>query len=74
MDQLAFQMKSAMQSGAQEQQEEDMDALRQLLENIVQLSFDEEALMDEPWAPRAPRTHDSWSTVARSANSAMTRK
>lgn len=47
MDQLAFQMKSAMQSGEQEQQEEDMDALRQLLENIVQLSFDEEALMTD---------------------------
>jgi hypothetical protein len=42
MEQLAFQMKSAMQSGAQEQQEEDMDALRQLLENIVHLSFDQE--------------------------------
>ncbi len=45
MEQLAFQMKSAMQSNAEEQQEEDMDALRQLLENIVQLSFDEESLM-----------------------------
>ncbi len=47
MDQLAHEMKSAMESGAQEQQEEDMDALRQLLENIVQLSFDQEGVMDE---------------------------
>lgn len=47
MEQLAFQMQSAMQSNADEQQEEDMDALRQLLENIVQLSFDEEALMSD---------------------------
>lgn len=47
MEQLAFQMKSAMESGAAEQQEEDMDALRQLLENIVQLSFDQEALMED---------------------------
>ena len=47
MEQLAFQMKSAMQSNAQEQQEEDMDALRQLLENIVQLSFDQEGLMED---------------------------
>ncbi|MEO8590572.1 MAG: hypothetical protein ABI432_14445 [Flavobacteriales bacterium] len=47
LEQLAFQMKSAMQSGAEEQQEEDMDALRQLLENIVQLSFDQEALMED---------------------------
>ena len=47
MEQLAFQMQSAMQSNAQEQQEEDMDALRQLLENIVQLSFDQEGLMED---------------------------
>ncbi len=47
MEQLAFQMKSAMQSNAEEQQEEDMDALRQLLENIVQLSFDQESLMED---------------------------
>ena len=47
MEQLAFQMESAMQAGAQEQQEEDMDALRQLLENIVELSFDQETLMAE---------------------------
>lgn len=47
MEQLAFQMQSAMQGNAQEQQEEDMDALRQLLENIIQLSFDQEALMSE---------------------------
>ncbi|MCB0792404.1 MAG: DUF4175 domain-containing protein [Flavobacteriales bacterium] len=45
MQQLAFQMQSGMRSGEQQQQEEDMDALRQLLENIVQLSFDQEALM-----------------------------
>lgn len=47
MDQLAAQMQSAMQDSAQEQQEEDMDALRQLLENIVELSFDQEELMDQ---------------------------
>lgn len=45
MEQLAFQMQSAMQAGGQEQQEEDMDALRQLLENIVHLSFEQESLM-----------------------------
>ncbi len=47
MEQLAFQMQSAMQNNAQEQQEEDMDALRQLLENIVHLSFEQEALMED---------------------------
>jgi len=45
MEQLAFQMRSSMQGGQQEQQEEDMDALRQLLENIVELSFDQERVM-----------------------------
>ncbi len=47
LEQLAFQMESAMADNAQEQQEEDMDALRQLLENIVHLSFEQERVMDE---------------------------
>jgi hypothetical protein len=47
MEQMAFQMQSAMQGNEQEQQEEDMEALRQLLENIVHLSFDQEAVMEE---------------------------
>ncbi|MCB9168781.1 MAG: DUF4175 domain-containing protein [Flavobacteriales bacterium] len=47
MKQLAFQMQSGMRNGEQQQHEEDMDALRQLLENIVQLSFDQEALMKD---------------------------
>ncbi len=45
MEQLAFQMKSGMQQNEQEQAEEDMDALRQLLENIVHLSIEQEAMM-----------------------------
>lgn len=45
MEQLAHQMESAMSDGAQEQEEEDMEALRQLLENILHLSFDQEALL-----------------------------
>lgn len=57
MEQLAFQMKSGMQGAQQEQQEEDMDALRQLLENIVELSFDQEKLMAElgPTSVKDPR-------------------
>lgn len=47
MEQMAFQMQQAMQGGQQEQQEEDMDALRQLLENIVHLSFEQEGLMND---------------------------
>ena len=42
---MAAQMEMAMESGEQEQQEEDMAALRALLENIVTLSFDQEEVM-----------------------------
>ncbi len=45
MDQMAHQLESAMSSGEQEQQEEDMEALRQLLENILHLSFGQETLL-----------------------------
>jgi hypothetical protein len=47
MKQMAAQMEMAMESGEQEQQEEDMAALRALLENIVTLSFDQEELMSK---------------------------
>lgn len=47
MKQMANQMEMAMQSGEEEQQQEDMDALRALLENIITLSFDQEALMND---------------------------
>lgn len=47
MEQMAAAMQNSMDAQSQQQQEEDMDALRQLLENIVQLSFDQEAVMDD---------------------------
>ena len=47
MEQMAFQMKSAAGGQEQEQAEEDMDALRQLLENIVELSHDQENVMND---------------------------
>ena len=47
MKQMAQNMASQMESGEMEQMEEDMQALRQLLENLVGLSFDQEDLMDE---------------------------
>lgn len=47
MQEMADQMKAAMEAGAQEQAGEDMDALRALLENIIQLSFDQEDIMEE---------------------------
>ena len=57
MEQMAFQMRSGMNGQQQEQQEEDMDALRQLLENIVQLSFDQEANMNDLQATAARDPH-----------------
>lgn len=45
MDQLAKQMDQMMQQAQQESNEEDYDALRQILDNLVQLSFEQEDLM-----------------------------
>ena len=42
MQQMAEQMESMMQQQSEESLEIDMDALRALLENIIDLSFDEE--------------------------------
>ncbi len=46
MEEMANQMKMAMQGQQAQQQKEDMEALRALLENIIQLSFDQEEIMD----------------------------
>ncbi len=45
MKKMAEQMKAAAQSGQQKQAAEDMKAIRQLLENLVTISFDQERLM-----------------------------
>jgi len=47
MKKMAQSMDAAMKSGEQEQIEEDIKALRQLLENLVTLSFDQEELMQD---------------------------
>ncbi len=47
MKDMAESMESAMQAGEMEQMQEDMAALRQLLENLVTLSFDQEALIGD---------------------------
>lgn len=46
MQQMAQQMSQQMQSGEMQQMQEDMASLRQLLENLVGLSFDQEDLID----------------------------
>ena len=47
MQQMAQQMQQSMESMQQQQNSEDMAAIRQLLENIVDLSFDQEETMDQ---------------------------
>lgn len=47
MEEMANQMMMQMESAAQESLEEDMKALRKLLSNIVDLSIDQEALMEQ---------------------------
>ena len=47
MQEMSQQMKENQQQGQEEASEEDINEMRQLLENIVQLSFDEEGLFTE---------------------------
>jgi hypothetical protein len=47
MEELAQQMSSALSDMQQQQTAEDLQALRQLLDNLIKLSFDQEDLMDE---------------------------
>ena len=47
MEQMAGQMMEAAASGEMEQAQEDMKAIRQLLENIITLSFDQEELVNK---------------------------
>lgn len=47
MDQLAQKLEKNQQQMEQEQAEEDMDALRALLENLLRMSFDQEKLMTD---------------------------
>ena len=47
MKEMAQQMQMAMDGAEEEQQQEDMAALRALLENIITVSFDQERLMGD---------------------------
>lgn len=46
MDEMSDSLNNMMQSMGQEQQMEDMEALRQLLDNLVRLSFEQEDLLE----------------------------
>ncbi|WP_435253928.1 DUF4175 family protein [Tenacibaculum sp. A30] len=47
MQQMSQKMQQAMKSMSAEMEEENMEGLRQILENLITFSFDQEALMDE---------------------------
>ncbi|WP_417195767.1 DUF4175 family protein [Bizionia sp.] len=47
MKQMGEKMKMAMQSGGGEQMQEDVDMLRQILDNLILFSFDQENLMEQ---------------------------
>ncbi len=47
MKKMAGNLQASMESGEEEAHEEDMKALRQLLENLVTLSYEEENLIEE---------------------------
>ena len=47
MQEMAAQMQQQMQQQQQEQAEEDMEALKQILDNLIKLSVDQEALLNE---------------------------
>ena len=47
MDQLSQEMKSMQQQMEQQEQEEDMNALREILENLINVSFAQEELMKQ---------------------------
>lgn len=53
MKSMAESMQGAMDAGEQEQMQEDIDALRQLLENLIDLSYDQEDLIDAVNGTRA---------------------
>ena len=46
MEELAQQMESAMESAQSQSAQENMEDLRALLENVIQLSFDQEGVME----------------------------
>ncbi|MDX8552319.1 hypothetical protein MK851_01600 [Tenacibaculum sp. 1B UA] len=47
MQEMSQKMQQSMQSMSAEMEEENMEGLRQILENLIKFSFDQEALMDE---------------------------
>ncbi|MBB5266633.1 DUF4175 family protein [Algibacter amylolyticus] len=47
MKQMSQQMQSAMQGGSDDQIQEDAEMLRQILDNLVLFSFDQEAVMNQ---------------------------
>ncbi len=67
MKKMSQQMQSAMQGGSGEQMQEDIEMLRQILDNLVLFSFDQEALMNQFKSIEA--NHNKFATYLRKQSS-----
>lgn len=63
MQKMSQKMKSMMESMAQEEAEEDLKALREILENLLKLSFDQESLIG--WSKNTSINDPSYTKIAR---------
>jgi len=67
MKKLSEQMQSTMQAGGGEQMQEDVEMLRQVLDNLLLFSFEEEALMKQ--FGTIEETHNKFATFLKKQNS-----
>jgi hypothetical protein len=67
MMQMSQQMQSSMQGGGSDQIQEDTETLRQILDNLVLFSFDQEALMNQFKSIEV--SHNKFATYLRKQNS-----
>ncbi|MFG6685327.1 DUF4175 family protein [Mariniflexile sp. HNIBRBA6329] len=67
MKKLSQQMQSAMQAGGGEQMQEDVEMLRQVLDNVLLFSFDEEKLMKQFLT--VEENHNKYASLLKKQNS-----
>lgn len=67
MKKLSQQMQSAMQAGGGEQMQEDVEMLRQILDNLVLFSFDQEKLMKR--FQTIEENHNQYASLLKKQNS-----
>ncbi|OIQ31073.1 MAG: hypothetical protein BM564_02340 [Bacteroidetes bacterium MedPE-SWsnd-G2] len=70
MKEMSNQMSQAMQSGGEQQAAEDIDVLRQILDNLILFSFDQEDLMNS--YKKISVNHNSYGAYLRKQNDLKT--